>query len=140
MLGHLGGEDAPQRPVGLPPQEVQQVALAHVEAAGAAGGRGVRARLDAAGGDALRLQQLQQLAAPAAEVDHRREAFEEGHVGGEPLAQLLGLAAEAALERRVGGIVRGASRRPRHLRRRGARVQRLAHAPYLGRHHLQPVA
>ena len=85
-------------------------------------------------------QDLQELAAPAAEVHDGGEACEAAGVAREALADLLAAAAEAVLEGGVGRVGGGARGRGGDRRRRGAGGERAADRPHLLGHGLQPVA
>jgi hypothetical protein len=106
VLGHLGREDAAQRAVGPRAQELDQVALPHVEPAPAALADSVGVALDAAGGDAGLAQGVQELAAAAAEVRHRGRVAEQRDVIRLAGPDLGPAAAETVLEGRVRGVLR----------------------------------
>ena len=81
MLGHLGREDAAQARGLSVAQEGDEVSLGDVEAAAQALLNGVAVGFDPEALDVPRPQDLQELAAAAAEIDHGGEAQEQLGVG-----------------------------------------------------------
>ena len=107
---------APSVPAGRPPSSARASARSTREPRAAGGLDRDGIRFDAARRDALRLEQLEELAAPAPDVEHRpRKIAEQLEI--EPLAarDLRGAAAKALLEERVDA---GRNRRRGHGRRR----------------------
>ena len=124
VLGDLRREHAAQARGPACPQEVEQRDLLDREVAPTALAGGLRVRLGPDAVDTRLAQELEELAAAAAEVGHGRRVAKELDVGRKALADRVAAAAEAVLERDVGRVVRGAHGGGRHGRRRGRRTQR----------------
>ena len=72
MLHYLRAEDAVERGFGQVLQVYEQVGGLRIETLVAAGGDGFLAEIDAACGNPVRPHHLQELAAPAADIEHVR--------------------------------------------------------------------
>ena len=111
VLDDLRGEDAAERGVGQRRRVADGVRFGDVEAARAADLRHLVIQIDAARADAARGEQIEELAAAAADVEHVGRAVEERQVDLEPRADHLARAPELILEADVLVGVEGRRRR-----------------------------
>ena len=112
VLDHLRGEDAAERCVGERREVADGVGFGDVEAARAAELGHLVIQIDAARADAGAGEQLEKLAAPAADVEHVGGAGEERQVAFEPRPDRVARAAELILEPDVLVAVEGPKQRP----------------------------